>query len=173
MRPTVAHSFLLSLLIAGGCSQLGDRPQATPAPKQTTLELRDYQTATFETNELSLITKVILDVLRDDGFVIGTYDRELGIINASKLVNFGSRDDARKAFQELGVELKANKRISIDLSANISQFGTGSRVRLIFRVNVLRKSGQVKDTAVASSPESYRVFFRKVQQGLFLQSQQL
>ena len=173
MRAVLIYTVFLGLIIFSGCTLDGSKTSGSSGIRMTTLELRDYQTSTFETNDLNTVTKVILDVLRDDGFVIGAYDRDLGIINASKIVNYDNREAEREAFKEFGVDLKADKRITVEFNATVTPFGMSSKVRTGFRINIVRKSGQVKNTAVVTQPEYYRNFFRKVQKGLFLEAQHL
>jgi len=172
------QKYLLSLSIVAtlsvaGCAERGHLSAPIAGSQVTPLELRDYQTEKFDTNDVALVMKVLFDVLRDEGFVVSTFNKELGMISASKITHFNKKPEAKLAFSDLGLTLKPERNISLECTATVAQFGGGCKARIGFQVQTLRSSGKAKNTAVVESPQYYRRFFGKLQKGLFLENQNL
>src|SRR5436309_11476223 len=90
--------FIVAILSVAGCAERGDLSAPTAESLVTPLELRDYQTEKFDTNDVTLVMKVLFDVLRDEGFTVSTFNKELGMVNASKIIRFDKKQEARLAF---------------------------------------------------------------------------
>ena len=73
---------LLLLLTAAAALVGGCRPAVQP-PK-TQLEVREFQTRTFDVADPKLVMKAMLNVLQDDGYVVKNAVVDLGLITASQ-----------------------------------------------------------------------------------------
>src|SRR3972149_525439 len=61
---------------------------ATSMPKlpQTQLQIREYQTRTYQTKDTKTVMKVLLDVFQDRGYTVKNAAADLGFIQAEKQV---------------------------------------------------------------------------------------
>ncbi len=69
--------WLLSLalvLLLTGCVTTGVSPQ------KTQLQIREFQTRSYETKDAKMVMKSLLNVLQDDGFIVKNANVELGLI---------------------------------------------------------------------------------------------
>ncbi|MCS7244850.1 MAG: hypothetical protein N2504_01670 [candidate division WOR-3 bacterium] len=80
-------NIFITLLFFNACATTEQRPR-------TQLEIREYQTRYFQVNDKKTISKAILNVLLDEGFVIKNSDLELGIITAERAM------DAKEKIEE-------------------------------------------------------------------------
>lgn len=181
-------------MIMASCTII-NRPPTTPPPK-TQLQIREYQTREFDTNDVKLVMKAMLNVLQDDGFVVKNAVMDLGLITATKEIDLGgsstnanstSSDDYwGKIFETVFKGSSYGNRSSnnnnnppprfskfkqVEVSINISQLGRRCKVRANFQAKILDNQGQPMDVYVIEDQKFYQEFFAKVDQGIFIQKQ--
>ena len=133
----VGFSVFLTLMC--GCAPM------SPKPLRTQLEIREFQTRTYENQKGQSIhvMKSVIDVLQDEGFIIKNADRELGFITASKEVDI--EDPWVSAFAHFGAGTGAppryRKNAITECSVNITEFGKEVKVRAVFQRKVLDNLG--------------------------------
>ena len=81
-------SITLVLLFLAGCAM------TPPAPQKTQLEIREFQTRAYETKDVKMVMKSLLNVLQDDGYIVKNANVELGLLTATKEVNVESKGEA-------------------------------------------------------------------------------
>jgi hypothetical protein len=153
-----------------GCATTG------VTPEKTQLQIREFQTRTYETNNVKMVMKAMLNVLQDDGFIVKNANVELGLLSAMKEIDV--TDKASAFFSGLAVALGGQestyrKSSIIDCTANISEFGTQSRVRVNFQIKVLNNKGGIMDVKQIEDEKYYQDFFSKVDKGIFIQKEKL
>lgn len=80
---------LALVLGAVGCTVIGRLATAQlPPPPQTQLQTRP-QTREYDTNDVKLVMKAVLNTLQDDGFTIKNAVVDLGLISATKEIDLG------------------------------------------------------------------------------------
>lgn len=183
-RTLLAAAALLAL--AAGCM-----PPAPPPPSQ--LEVREYQTRTFDTADTALVMKAMLNVLQDDGFVVKNAVVDLGLITAqreSDLAPGRSGGNGGGFFGGLGgiviggtgpggvvvggqQEASFSKTEVRDFTGNVSAFGKQTKVRVSFQRKVLDNRGQVVEVEPISDLATYQQFFSRMDKSLFLQKEDL
>jgi hypothetical protein len=62
---------------------------------------------------------------------------------------------------------------NVECSANISEYGTQTRVRINFQVKVIDNKGAVMSVEQVEDPRFYQEFFAKVDKGLFITQEKL
>ena len=156
--------------------------QAPDAPK-TQLQTRQVQTREFDTNNVKLIMKAVINVLQDDGFIVKNAQLDLGLLTAQKEIDLSqSRGNSNDFWSEFFKGIDRNRsRNSNDLtyskikivesSVNISEFGKQTKVRANFQVNVLDNLGNPKEVYQVEDAKFYQDFFVKVDKGVFIQKQ--
>jgi hypothetical protein len=120
-----------------------------------------------------MILKAIVNVLQDEGFIIKEANTELGILSATKEVDVESTGEAFVATLFLGSNAKWNKNSVYEATANVSEFGAESRVRVIFQVKTYDNRGGVSDVKHIEDANYYQSFFAKVDKGVFIEKEKL
>lgn len=60
-----AFASLTFFLLLAGCAIQQPAP-----PQKTQLEIREFQTRSYETKDIKMVMKSLLNVLQDDGFIV-------------------------------------------------------------------------------------------------------
>jgi hypothetical protein len=181
---------ILCLAVALACATGCASKTAKPAPTQ--LEVREYQTRTFDTADTKLVLKAMFNVLQDDGYVVKNAVVELGLITAAKEIDlapgqsgggggtwggFGSSVifGGRGGFV-LGPSAPAptfRKTEVRDFTGNVSEFGAQTRVRVSFQRKTLDNRGDTVEVEPIDDPAFYQDFFSRMDKSLYLQKEQL
>jgi len=181
--PRVRWWLLVATVLAGGCAPVAQ-------PPKTQLEIREYQTRTFDTADQALVLKAMFNVLQDDGFVVKNAVVELGLITAVREVDMapGRSGSATGGIFGGGVILGGPgpggiligpppagfpKTEVLDFTGNVSPFGTQTRVRVSFQRKVLDNDGNVVSVQAVDDLAAYQDFFSRMDKSLFLQRENL
>jgi PBP1b-binding outer membrane lipoprotein LpoB len=158
-----AWSLLTIGLLISGCA-----PRVVEQP-MTQLQVRDIQSREFNTCDTKLVMKSMMNVLQDEGFIIKNAVFELGLLNAEKNINVENKTKAFMAAMCNGVNARWEKQQILEASANISEYGDKTRVRMNFQAKTLDNFGCPQDVQTILDGQYYRDFFEKVSKGIFLQ----
>lgn len=157
---------LAATLLVAGC--------ATPQqPARTQLQVREIQTRTFDTADVKLVVKGVINVLQDDDYIVKNANLELGLVSATKEANVSSGTEKFFAFLFLGRDARYKQNSIIECSANVSQLGDRIRVRANFQLKVLDNAGAAIEVRTIDDEKFYQEFFAKVDKGLFLEKEKL
>jgi len=88
MRTILLTIGLLALAVTG-CTIVNQPPQR-PLTPQTQLQTREFQTREYDTNDVKLIMKAVLNTLQDDGFVVKNAVIDLGLLTAEKEIQLST-----------------------------------------------------------------------------------
>ena len=169
IRSKIIPLFLGSLcLFCPGCHYHSE-------PPLTQLQIREMQTRVFEEKNALAVLKEMMNVLQDDAFIVKNANAELGLIFAEKEI------DLETGWSRFfgGMTTHPNTSSSwqknriIEASANVSQFGSHTKVRVNFQRKVYDNYGRVISVIQIYDPLYYQDFFIKVHQGLFIQQAQI
>ena len=161
MRTKESVILLAGLLTFGGCATTG-------TPVKTQMEMRQFQTRTFETSDAMAVLKAMVNVLQDDGYIIRDANTDLGLLSASKEVDVSSGGDIFVAALFGGANARWAKNSLYDVTANVSEYGETCRVRVTFQVKKMNNKGEVMDVKQIDEESHYVDFFAKVHKGIFL-----
>ena len=175
-------ALLLAALLPAGCA-------VPPEPAKSQLEVRQFQTRDFDTDDDKLVMKAMLNVLQDDGYVVRNAVVELGLITATKETDLSP---GRSGGDDVGLfggtvivggpgnvvvgtggEQRFRKTEVVDFTGNVSEFGAQTKVRVSFQRKVLDNRGEVVAVKAVDDAEFYQNFFSRMDKGLFLQQEQL
>jgi hypothetical protein len=159
--------FLLGAVFVFGCVP------AVTAPPKTQLEIREFQTRTYETNDSRMVMKSLLNVLQDDGYIVKNANVELGLLSASKEVDVESKGEAFILTLLGGKEERWKKNSIIECSCNVGEFGKLTRVRVNFQLKVMDNKGGVIKVETIQDAKYYQEFFAKVDKGIYIGKQRL
>ncbi len=158
--------FLVVILFISACA-------TTQAPPKTQLQIREFQTRTYGTNDIKMVMKAMLNVLQDDGFIVKNASVELGLLSATKEVYIENKGEAFVATLLDRKNARWKKNSIIESTANVSEFGKECRVRVNFQLKVMDNRGGVVDIQQIEDQKYYQDFFSKVDKGIFIQKEKL
>jgi PBP1b-binding outer membrane lipoprotein LpoB len=150
-----------------GCATTGVDPQ------KTQLQIREFQTRSYDTNDTKMVMKAMLNVLQDDGYIVKNANADLGLLTATKEVDVENKTTAIVASLFGGYNARWNKNSIIECSANVSEFGDQTRVRVNFVTKLMNNKGEVVEVRQIDDQSFYEQFFSKVDKGFFLQKEKL
>lgn len=186
---------LLLVLLSTACAT-----RAPLEPERTQLEIREYQTRTFEVDDYTGVMKSILNVLQDDGYMVKSIHSDLGFLSATKDIGVHTSSWSRLDDEEdgdfsgnigFGFSIGSNSSIglrqrfpsnrrarpvrptheTIEATINVSQFGQKVRVRASFQSKLYGNNEAVIRVNQITDEQFYQDFFIKVDKGIFLQQQ--
>ena len=163
--------FLLTIILTS-CA-------TTPkTPPKTQLQIREFQTKTFEISDSLTVMKAMINVLQDEGFTVENANVELGLITASKETDIESGWDRffaelGDALDEGGYDARWSKSMLVETSANVTGFGESTKVRANFRAKHFDNRGGILKVYQIEDEQFYRDFFAKVDKAIFLQKEKL
>lgn len=160
---------LLCVWVAGGCATQTSRGGIDPRMSQ--LRIREFQTRAYETDDTLMVMKAVLNVLQDEFFIVKSADAPLGLITAAKELDLDDRGFFSRLFADADDRWKKNG--IIECSANVSKFGTRTRVRINFQMKTFDNTGAVMEVLQIQDPLYYQNFFTKVDKGIFIARENL
>lgn len=160
MRLVASRSVTAAILFAStlsGCFTTGGSPSLPP------LQIREFQTRTYDTTDTATVLKALLNVLQDDGFVVGTVNTDIGLITASK-----------ESTERRWVLIFAKDVTSTwTCSVNVTPFGQQTKVRANVQFRQKWWPEGNERAAAIDDPSYYQTFFAKVDKGIFIQKERL
>lgn len=142
-------------------------------PEKTQLQIREFQTRMYDTNDTKMVMKAMLNVLQDDGFIVKNAVLDLGLLSAEKSVDIENKGEAFLAVFFMGVHATWKKASIIECTANVSEYGNQARIRVNFQVKVLDNKGGIREVKQIEEEKYYQDFFSKVDKGIFIQKEKL
>ena len=141
---------------------------AATAPQKTQLQMREFQTRSFETTDERAVLKALVNVLQDDGYMIKQANTDLGLLSATKEVDIESTMEAIFASAFGGNDARWAKNSIIESTANVTGRAESCRVRVTFQMKKLNNKGEVMEVEQIDDGKHYQDFFAKVHKGIFL-----
>lgn len=165
MRIAFALSSLL-FVFAQSCA-----PTANVEPEKTQLQIREFQTRTFDVDNELMVMKAVASVLLDEGFIIKDAETDLGIISATKELDIESGSEKFFSILFFGANARWAKNSIVESTVNVSGFGKQVKVRVIFQVKSMNNMGEVMLVQQVDDEKYYQDFFSKVDKGIFIQKE--
>lgn len=158
---------LLAALAASGCATGGG------PPPQTQLQIRAFQSRSYETRDAKMVMKAVLNVLQDEGFIVKGADAELGFLTATREITLEDDHSAAPFGEWLARKDRWDREVTIEATANVSLIGDRTRVRMNFQSKVVDDKGRVSKIEVIHDQAYYEEFFAKVDKGIFIEKEKL
>lgn len=166
MKKTIILPILISLMVFGCVT-------TNKVPPKTQLQIREFQTKTFDTNDMKMVMKAMLNVLQDDGFIVKNAVLDLGLLSAMKELDVENKGEAFMAAFFAGQQARWKKNQIIEATANVSEFGNQTKVRVTFQTKILDNKGDVIKVEQIENLEYYQNFYSKVDKGIFIQKEKI
>ncbi|MBR1424768.1 hypothetical protein IJ579_04315 [bacterium] len=173
MKKILAILFILCLALPV-CAK--KRQSETVIVPMKQLEKREYQTRTYDNLDKQFVTKALLNVYQDEGFIIYNVNSLLGFIYASKDYNIAdSETDISKEFGFTKSRLSYNgvNVATLESSVNITDYGKDLKIRVNFRRKLFNMYGNAQFIEDLNDEEYYQKFFEKVENAIQLQKQSI
>ena len=168
MKFALIRSMLVLIVTLGsGCTPTHIEPQ------KTQLEIREMQTRTYTSKDLKLVMKAVINALQDEGYIIKGADKELGFITASKEIDVQNSSEVFWAQFFQGAAARYSKNSLVEASANISEFGKETKVRMVFQIKIIDNFGAPVDARLLEDYKTYQDFFTKVDKSIFIERERL
>ena len=159
--------FILLSMIMLGCATTDVNTQ------KSQLQIREFQTRAYDTNDTKMVMKAMLNVLQDDGFIVKNAVVDMGLLSAEKSVDVQNNGEAFM-IQFFGGQNAVWKKASIiECSANVSEYGKECRVRVNFQVKIMDNKGGIMKIEQINDEKYYQDFFAKVDKGIFIQKEKI
>lgn len=168
MKAIVIQSVFAGMLVLSGCT-----PSRPPLPPKTQLEMREMQTRNYENKDMKLAMKAVINALQDEGFLVKNADKELGFISATKEFDVENGTERFFAILSDGAMARYKKNTVIEASANVSDFGRETKVRVIFQTKILDNFGGAVSVHQIDDSGYYQEFFSKVDKSLYFERERL
>ncbi|WP_297987688.1 hypothetical protein, partial [uncultured Anoxybacillus sp.] len=143
---------ILSILFVFGCATTG------VTPPKTQLQIREFQTRLYDTNDVKMVMKALLNVLQDEGFIVKHASVDLGLLNATKEVDVEKKGEAILLVLLVGADARWKKNSIIECTGNVSEFGKQVRVRVNFQMKLLDNRGNVIKVGQVEDLKYYQDF---------------
>lgn len=137
---------------------------------KTQLQVREFQSRTYDTRDIKLVLKAMINVLQDEGFIIKTANVELGLLSAVKEVELN-----REVLSIGGISIRDTgniKSIITECSASISEFGNNVRVRINFQEKKYDNKG-VSEVKLIDNEKYYQSIYAKIEKSIFIEKEKL
>lgn len=166
MRRGMGVLLLLALAISG-CA-MGGGP-----PPMTQLQIREFQTRVYDTQDTKMVLKAVLNVLQDEGFIVKGADAELGFVTATREMDVEDRRAATVFARKFFGNGRWDKNATLEATANVTLHVDKTRVRVNFQLKTMDNKGFVSTIRTMGEEDYYREFFAKVDKGVFIEKEKL
>lgn len=161
------------LVVGSACVLTAAACAPMPTEQKTQLQTREFQTRTYQTSDVTMVMRAMLNVLQDEGYIVNNANTELGLLTASKEVDVEQFGEALLSAMLLGNQARWRKNSTIEVTANVSPFGSQCRVRANFQMKTFDNRGAVMEVKQIEEQQFYQQFFGKVDKGIFIQGEGL
>jgi hypothetical protein len=167
--------FLFSFLIIG-CS---NKSSIVVSSTKSQVELREMQTQRINSSDALFVSKVILQVLQDDEFIIENADQNLGFFSGKKKLD-GGKEKYEFAWYDVYYPIAIYKLSTLEnlikevrVTISIRKFDEYLSVRASFNSDLINPDGKMVDSRVIDDLKFYQDFFAKLDKALFLEKNNL
>ena len=142
-------------------------------PLKTQLQVREFQTRSFNTTKTNEVLSAVVEAFQDQGFMVKNVVPEVGLVSATRDVDV---EDSNEAFMQqffFGRNARWGKTSTIEATANVKTQGPKTKVRATFQEKVLNNLGAVDQVSTIEDQRFYQDFFDKVGKSIFIEGQRV
>ena len=162
------------ILVISGCllPSFAKKDEQAVITPQTQLQKRQYQTKQYSNVKKDVLMKAMLNVLQDEGFIVNNDNLILGFICGA--IEFSTNDKSINFEQEFGAKKTMGAIVAVvEATANVSEFGKETRVRINFKRKQLNTYGNAMKIDEVTDETYYQQFFSIVDKAIFIQGQKI
>ncbi len=124
------------------------------------------QTRTFVGHDSQVVSKELLSVLQDEGYMVKNVSNDLGVITAELDTNIEKFSSKFWATVFSGKRARWKKHSVVELTTNITEKQGNTQVRVNYLMRTFDNLGRIVDVHQILEDEAYLDFFNKIQKGL-------
>ncbi|NGX37315.1 MAG: hypothetical protein K1000chlam2_00469 [Chlamydiae bacterium] len=151
---------LFILVIFTGCGRHSEDTVVTQ------MRVRTMQTRTYVGQEAKKVSKEVIAVLQDQGYMVKNISHELGVITAELDTNIEKFSSKFWSYLFSGKNARWKKHSVVEITSNITEEQGRTKVRINLLVRVFDNLGRVVNIHQILEEEAYTDFFNQVQKGL-------
>ena len=142
-------------------------------PEKTQLQIREFQTRSYDVDNELMVLKAVANVLQDEGYINTNAEADLGLITAQREASIEDGTEKFFAILFFGANARYKKNSIIESTVNVSKFGKQVKVRINFLLKAYDNKGQLIELGQIDNAEFYQNFFAKVDKGIFIQKENI
>lgn len=160
MKRVLALS-VVALLV--GCQQM------PPQPLKTQLQIREFQTRSFEVGKADEVMSALVEAFQDQGFMVKNVVPQVGLVSAVREVDVEDSSEAMLKTFMMGQNATWGKNVILEATANVRSQGNSTKVRLTFQEKILNNHGNAESIKIIEDAKFYQDFFDKVGKSIFIE----
>lgn len=161
------HLVLMLPLVLAACVQY------SKTELKTQLQVREFQTRTFDTTTTNEVLTAVVEAFQDQGFMVKNVVPQVGLVSAIKEVDL--EDPGQVFFRTFfaGHNALWEKNSIVEATANVRTLNGKTKVRATFQEKVMNNRGVLEAVNTIEDPKFYQNFFDKVGKSIFIESNML
>lgn len=159
--------FLILTLCLAACE-----PRSADVLK-TQLEVREFQTRTFDTANTNEVLSAVVEAFQDQGFMVKNVVPQVGLVSATKEVDIEDQGQAILKSLLLGNGALWRKNTVLEATANVKTVNGKTKVRANFQEKALSNLGTLDTVSIIEDPKFYQNFFDKIGKSIFIEKNQM
>ena len=124
------------------------------------------QTRTYVGHDGRSVSNEVIQILQDEGYMVKNVSTDIGLITAELDTNIEKFGSKFWAVIFSGRNARWKKHSVIEMTANITEAESQSKIRVNYLVRVFDNLGRVIDVHQVLEDEIYIDFFNRIQRGL-------
>jgi len=155
----------VSLFLVSSC----ETPEVNLSQNLSTFQIREYQTRTYDTTDIKMVMKAMVNALQDEGFVIKVLNTDMGLITAER--TFQTINEGEKFWY--GAQSGYDVATIVEGNISVANFGKQTKVRVNFIQKVVNNKGGITKVKQIEDPKLYQDFFAQAQKSIFIEKEKV
>lgn len=105
--------FLLSIAIVLSLSACASTHNDVLGTSQSQIQMRSYQSRSFDTNDKALVLRAVISTMQDLGFIIDRADEKLGTISGTSYTHTSKMTVSIRVINNKQIIVRANAQIGL------------------------------------------------------------
>ncbi|MBY0500962.1 MAG: hypothetical protein K2P93_03060 [Alphaproteobacteria bacterium] len=157
----------------GFCILLTACNMAERQPMKTQLQVREFQTRSFDTTNTDEVLSAVVEAFQDQGFMVKNVVPQVGLVSASREVDMEDKGEVFLRQFFMGRDALWRKNALIEATANVKTQSGKTKVRASFQEKVMNNVGGVDSVYTIEDPKFYQDFFDKIGKSIFIEKQKI
>lgn len=157
----------------GVCILLTACNMAEKQPMKTQLQVREFQTRSFDTTNTDEVLSAVVEAFQDQGFMVKNVVPQVGLVSASREVDMEDKGEVFLRTFFMGRDALWRKNALVEATANVKTQAGKTKVRATFQEKVMNNVGGVDSVYTIEDPKFYQNFFDKIGKSIFIEKQKI
>ncbi len=106
--------FLLSIAVVLSLSACASTHNDVLGTSQSQVQMRNYQSRSFDTNDKSLVMRAVISTMQDLGFLIERADEKLGTVSGTSYTHASKITVSVRAINKKQIVVRANAQVGLE-----------------------------------------------------------